>query len=162
MNLFILDLNHKMNAQYHIDCHACKIITEANQVLCGAHYMLNSTPESEIPYKLTHQNHPISVWVRKSLDNYLWTCDYCQALCNEYTYRYGKIHKGQHILNWCKSHIPKYLISIGLTSFVQAMPERYRCDDVVKAYRSYYLEEKQHLFKWKRREIPEWVKNDVD
>lgn len=39
------------------------------------------------------------------------------------------------------------------------MPEIYRNDDAVIAYRTYYLKEKAHLFQWTNREPPFWIPN---
>ena len=43
-----------------------------------------------------------------------------------------------------------------LTPFAQAMPEKYRDNNTVKAYREYYIGEKQHLATWKKRGAPKW------
>ena len=53
------------------------------------------------PYRKTHVNHPISIWVRHNESHYNWTCNYGLALCAEYTRRYGKIHKTQYHLDVC-------------------------------------------------------------
>jgi hypothetical protein len=44
-------------------------------------------------YRTTHINHPSAVWVRQSDKNYIWLLQLLDALCKEYTYRYGKVHK---------------------------------------------------------------------
>jgi hypothetical protein len=46
----------------------------------------------------------------------------------------------------------------GLTPFALAMPDKYKCDDPVTAYRNYYMsEEKQRIATWKKkREKPDW------
>jgi hypothetical protein len=44
------------------------------------------------PYRTTHANHPCSIWTRTSTANYLWLLQHFQALCSEYTRRFGKIH----------------------------------------------------------------------
>lgn len=155
MNIFILDKNHEKNAQYHVDKHVVKMITEYNQLLCGAHYF--TTPQiSNIPYKLTHKNHPCSLWVRKSINNYLWLCDLNLELCKEYTYRYKKIHKGEGILKWCYENLPS-LPDIPQTTFTLIMPLNSQTNCPIISYRNYYLNEKKHLFTWKNREIPEWI-----
>lgn len=41
------------------------------------------------------------------------------------------------------------------------MPDKYKIDNAVGSYRNYYLNDKRHLFNWKNREIPEWVKDIV-
>jgi len=36
------------------------------------------------------------------------------------------------------------------------MPDQYKSQDAVEAYRNYYLGEKAGFAKWTNREIPEW------
>ena len=31
-------------------------------------------------YKITHKNHPVTIWMRTSLANYLWTLDMVDAM----------------------------------------------------------------------------------
>ena len=78
------------------------MILESSQLLCGVHWLSGS----EAPYKLSHRNHPCSIWTRKSLSNYLWLCELGLELCNEYTRRYGKTHKTKQILEWCLDNKP--------------------------------------------------------
>jgi hypothetical protein len=151
MNIFIFDLNHRLNVQYHADKHVVKMITEYNQILSATHWLTGSTA----PYRLTHQKHPCVLWCLQSTENYRWLVTLNQALCQEYTYRYDKTHKGQQIVDILANNIPN-LSDSGLTPFVQAMPEQYRHQDVVTAYRQYFIGEKQHLAHWKRRDIPQW------
>jgi len=120
-------------------------------MLCTAHTFYGY----DAPYKQTHVNHPCSKWLRESLENYQWLCDMSLALCKEYTRRYGKIHKCQKVIEWAGEHYPP-LAPGNLTEFVQAMPEQYRCNDVVEAYRKYYIGDKSRFAKWKMNNIPEW------
>ena len=151
MNIFILDMNHRLNAQYHCNKHLIKMITEHNQLLSSALLMSGS----KAPYKLTHENHPCSVWVRESLSNYLWLIELNKELCLEYYYRYNKFHAGDRILWELQYNIPN-IKDIGLTKFAQAMPDDCKNDDSVMAYRNYYIKYKQHLAEWKDRKIPYW------
>ena len=43
-----------------------------------------------------------------------------------------------------------------LTPFVKAMPDKYKNDDAVKAYRDYYLGDKWEFATWKARREPDW------
>jgi hypothetical protein len=38
MNVFFLDENPKLSAQYHVDKHVVKMILETAQLLCGVHH----------------------------------------------------------------------------------------------------------------------------
>jgi hypothetical protein len=111
---------------------------------------------SEGPYRSTHKNHPTAVWVRSSVQNYIWTCNYGKALCREYTYRYGRRHKTEDHIDWLINNRPK-LADIDRTPFYQAMPEYCRMEDSILAYRNYYNLEKRHLFSWSKRPVPFWV-----
>ena len=174
MNIFILDLDVKKSAQYHVDKHVVKMILETAQLLCGVHHMtLQVTPQvdplsnplsnrlstdqatAQVPYKLSHKNHPCSIWARESMSNYLYLCEIGLALCDEYTYRYGKRHKSQDVIEWCIMNKPN-ISDKGFTEPAKAMPEEYKVDDVVESYRNYYRGAKKDFATWKMRSVPEW------
>ena len=152
MNIFFLDFDTKKCAEYHCDKHVVKMILETAQLLCGVHWI----NESEAPYKLSHKNHPCSIWVRESLSNYLYLCDLGLELSKEYTYRYGKRHKSQDIIEWCLSNKP-IIKDIGFTTPPKAMPDEYKVDDVVESYRNYYRGGKKDILVWKTGYKPEWL-----
>ena len=83
MNIVILDLNQRLNAQYYCDKHVIKQITEFNQLLSSVYYFIGNVPE--IAYKLYGKNHPCAKWTRESLANWLWLRDMTLELCKEYT-----------------------------------------------------------------------------
>lgn len=166
MNIFFLHLDVKTCAQYYFNKHCIKIILEIAQMLYTAHWMSDSlnwteTHKSDIqcdPYRKTHFNHPTCKWVRQCQNNYIYACKLGLALCNEYTVRYNKVHKSQVRLEWLYSHPPSsytlqpinaYLatknIPIGCTPIPLAMPVEYHCDDVLLAYKKYYLIGKAHI-----------------
>lgn len=152
MNIFVLDNNIKKCAQFHNNSHVVKMIIEYNQLLCSAHWLTGK----EAPYKLTHKNHPCSIWVRECLENYVWLSDLCFELCKEYTHRYGKRHKSQDVIEWCLVNKPNINEIGNITQFVLAMPDEYKIGDAVNSYRKYYIKEKQSIALWKNREIPYW------
>ena len=151
MNIFYLDEDPKLCAQYHCDKHVCKMVIEGVQLLCTAHWMTGG----EAPYKKTHVNHPSNKWVRESLSNYVWLCDMTMELCKEYTHRYGKRHKTQQHLEWCMVNLPN-IEDKGFTEIPQAMPDECKRENPIDGYRNYYNVEKAYMCKWKNREIPEW------
>jgi hypothetical protein len=112
MNVFILDKDLNKNAEYFCDKHIVKQILEQTQLLCSVYYFTDNIPENI--YKLTHKNHPCSVWVRQSLSNWIWLRDSTFALCREYTYRYNKIHSCEII---CRKLSNPMINDIGLTKF---------------------------------------------
>lgn len=156
MNIFVLHNNPSTCAKYHGDRHVIKMILESAQMLCTAHWVSGGSA----PYKKTHYNHPCNVWVRDSISNYRWLCKLAKQLCKEYTFRYGKIHKTESIIDWLNSHEPK-LPDKKRTKFALAMPDEYKTGDVISSYRGYYREEKKHLHSYKGkingRNLPEFL-----
>lgn len=151
MNIFILDNSPTLAATYYCDKHCLKLCVEIAQLTCSTANLNGLTS----PYKTTHKNHPCSIWVRSSVDNWLWTIEHGLELCYEYTRRYGKRHKSQDVIQWCFDNPPE-LPSIGLTPFAQAMPDEYRQSDAVEAYRAYYRGAKAEIATWKYSEKPYW------
>ena len=151
MNIFYLDEDPKLCAQYHCDKHCVKMIVEQVQLLSTAHWMTGG----EAPYKKTHVNHPSNKWARESLSNYVWLCDMTMELCKEYTHRYGKRHKTQEHLEWCMVNLPN-IEDKGFTEIPQAMPDECKRENPIDGYRNYYNIEKAYMCKWKNREVPEW------
>ncbi|MBS3076632.1 hypothetical protein J4481_02740 [Candidatus Pacearchaeota archaeon] len=147
MNIFVLDKDPKKSARILCDQHVVKMILESAQLLCTAHHCTN--PKSKAPYKKTHVNHPCSIWTRTSEGNYNWLVAHADELCKEYTKRYNREHKTKKVIEWCKTKIPK-LEKKRRTSFVQAMPEKYKNIDSFKAYEDYYKGEKLKFARWKR------------
>lgn len=165
MNIFVLDLDPKICAQFHVDRHVVKLILESGQLLSNAHYFVGG----EGVCKPAYQNHPCAKWTRESLANYKWLSALGLELLAEYTHRYGKIHKWEHNpeesspklrrkMEWLNQNCPD-LPQIGLTPFAQAMPDYCKVPGkAVAAYRNYYIYEKNHLAEWKNRDVPEWYK----
>ena len=156
MNIFFLDFDTKKCAQYHCDKHVVKMILETAQLLCGTHWVIGN----EAPYKLSHKNHPCAIWTRTSLSNYLYLCDLGLELCKEYTYRYGKRHKSQDVIEWCLINKPN-IHDVDFTSPPLAMGDEFKIEnDVIESYRNYYREGKKLIVSWKNRVIPSWFQPD--
>jgi len=157
MNIFILDKNINRNVRYYVDNHIVKMPLETAHLLCTTLHLFNI----ETPYKQTHTNHPCAKWVRESLANYKYLCKLGKAICKEYSFRYGKVHACEKVIDYCSSmtkQLSKHVKDQGKTKAAQAMPTQYkRQDNVVEAYRTYYREGKKHLFSWKNREKPFWI-----
>ena len=161
MNIFFLDENPVKSAQYHVDKHVVKMILETAQLLCGVHHVTDEVTTKyrpstdQVPYKLSHKNHPCAIWARKSLSNYLYLCELGLELSKEYTHRYGKRHKSEMVILWCIMNKPN-IPDIGFTEPAKAMPDEFKVDSVVESYRNYYMGAKSDLAAWKNREKPFW------
>jgi hypothetical protein len=156
MNIFVLDENPQIAAQMHNDKHVVKMILETAQLLCGVHHMTDS--QYVIPYKLSHKNHPCSIWSRECIENYTWLCDLGIALCDEYRHRYGKRHKSLDVIEWALFHRPNLPTNGDITPFALAMPDECKVNSAVESYRTYYIMHKKSLGSWKNRKEPDWFK----
>lgn len=101
MNLFLLNTIIEHNVNSLCDKHVIKMILETAQVLWATwHLHIGDLDFIEQqhgikPYRKTHVNHPITIWVREHKNHYDYAVRYGLLLCHEYTRRYGKIHKTQ-------------------------------------------------------------------
>lgn len=179
MNIFVLDSDPAIAAQMLCDKHVVKMILESAQLLSTTHRFLDGNeyidyskngrrikrwdhPEAAL-YKAVMINHPCTIWTRSSWRNYSWLAAHAFVMCKEYTYRYGKIHSAEPLIDWLRVNYPKDLPRTRLTPFAQAMPDQYKMPgNAVEAYRSYYIGEKKRFAKWTKRKTPEWfLTNDT-
>lgn len=151
VNIFYLSNDAVEAAKWHLDRHVVKMILESAQLLSTAHRILDNC-QDPILYRITHKNHPSAVWVRKSVHNYNWLYELFIALCDEYTRRYGKIHLTDTKLRYVLNTPPKNIPNVPFTQPTQAMPNEYKHEDSVIAYRQYYIHAKNKFATWK---IPE-------
>jgi hypothetical protein len=167
MNLFILSLIPTEAAEAYMDKHVSKILLEAVQMLCTAmRVLVPDNPIKDALYKQAHLNHPVSIWVRESRDNFIWTLDLVEALHEEWRFRYDhpetEFHKSYAVAQLIRSHVPRDELfpcpRAGLTPFALAMPDEYKAQNAVESYRAYYMSpEKRRIAAWKKhRPAPEW------
>lgn len=162
MNVFAVDNNPFYAAEDLCDKHVVKMILETAQILCT----VANQRGYKAPYKSTHINHPVVKWANESYGNWCWLLTHGIALCDEYKLRYNKIHKCKEIINQLAVDTlfiwPESFVSFDLelwkkhTQFVQCMPDQYKCENPVLAYRKYYVGEKSYFAKWKNRLPPKW------
>lgn len=178
MNIFAISNDPTQAAVMQVDRHVVKMILETAQLLCTAHRILDgeeyidktktgrkvkrwrlANPQDDmLLYSATHINHPSAVWARASRGNYEWLYRHFQALCLEYTYRYGKYHKCMSMLWDHLSMAPRNIPDLPLQPFAVAMDKKYIVSqDPIENYRNYYKNGKSHLHKWTRRNPPEWM-----
>jgi len=180
MNIFVLANSPAESARLQCDKHVVKMIVESGQMLSTAHRMLDGTVERRpsksgkrmvnyythpndklemLLYKAVHHHHPCTVWTMESKANYDWHYNHFLALCDEYRYRYGKVHETDSKLRYVLMDAPSNIPDIEQTPFKLAMQSNPECmfEDAVKSYRAFY-QTKQSRFKmvWTRREVPNW------
>jgi hypothetical protein len=184
MNIFYLDKNPIKAAEMSCDKHVVKMILESAQMLSTAHRVLDGemvitksvTGRKKTIYKHSNSNmdavlygagwlnHPSCKWVLDSSYNYIWLYKHMIALGNEYTRRYGKIHKTIDKLGELLKSIPKNspINKLG-TDPIPAMPDECKIPgNVVESYRKYYIMKKRRFATWKAPSvIPEWFTQGI-
>lgn len=184
MNLFFIDQWLEKSANSLCDAHVVKMILETAQVLYACWYCRAELPKSSlVPYKLTHKNHPIALWVREREANYLYACMYGILLCAEYTQRYGKYHKTEaHLRQLYSWGFPRrthedppvkkakaidfayHNVPYGIEKIPLCMDSEHYVQDEngnllgVESYRNYYRWKKDNIKKkmaWKQNK-PHW------
>lgn len=190
MNIFYLDHDVVKCAEMHNDKHVVKMILEYAQLLSTAHRIIDGTLSVQISktgrkqnwyslpdnrehllYSATHVNHPSAKWCRDSSSNYKWLYELFCALCDEYTFRYGKVHLTDQKMRHVLSQIPRNIRQSEFTEPTPAMPEDVKIPcagprgrlhyDSLASYRNYYIKNKTHLASWKKRNVPEWYNANV-
>ena len=176
MNLFYLHEEPKVSATLHCDKHVVKMIIEYAQMLSTAHRMLDGTqytdsssgrriqrwrlPNSNMDgvlYKASHINHPSTRWVRENAIQYQYAYDMFTNLCDEYTYRYGKVHMTDTKLRDLLDQLPKNITLGEWSEPPQCMPDDVKTKSTIEAYHKYYREYKTPFAVWTKRDVPEFM-----
>jgi hypothetical protein len=142
LNIFYLHHNPKVAVKYMTNKHIVKMVLETAQIL-STNFQYNwKKYRDPLLYKSTHPNHPSVVWARQSKANYKWTYDLFEALANEYTERYKRIHKSWFQLSDKLKKVPHYIPEGPFTEPPAVMPEEYICESSIESYKKYYINEK--------------------
>lgn len=175
MNIFFLDLSVALLAAYHCDKHIVKMPLEITQMLYTACSVLLDpvdsdwrataplTQQGRRGYKRTHQNHPMTCWVRASTGNFTYAVLVGLALCAEYTRRYRKVMLVEEHLWWLQRNCPLNMPEGPMTLPPQCMPDQYKCseptslEDIVEAYRRFYIGDKLSFARYTDTLRPDWL-----
>ena len=156
MNIFYFDEDPWHAAKMQPDKMLVKMVLETVQILSTAHRVLDADDAENSLYKATHINHPCTVWARESSGNYEWLLKHFMALCAEYHYRYEKHHASYNKLAFSLSYLPENIAVGSMTPVALAMPDKYKQDDPVAAYRNYCIHEKEYAAWNNKRKKPTW------
>ena len=166
MNIFVLDERPAVAARMMCDKHIPKMIVESAQMMASALRRHGATDKqmpltkTGKPYKGGYAHHPCTVWAGDSEANFAWLTRHAVELCAEYTKRFGKTHACERPIHSMIGLVPLFTHrypspEAALTPFAQAMPDEYRDDDAVKAYRRYY--HSKQFAKWEKgTPAPDW------
>lgn len=185
MNIFYLAHNPVEAARSHLDKHVVKMILEYAQLLSTAHRVIDGKEtiilsktgrkkkvwqldddRDSLLYAATHINHPSAIWARQNKLNYDYLYALFIATCDEYTYRYGKVHLTDSKLRNLLKEFPKNIKDTNQSQVwhgpTPAMPDECKvAGDHLASYRKYYIDKKADMAKWTNREPPSWFINGV-
>ena len=159
MNIFHLHKDPEICASYHCDKHVVKMILETGQMLSTAYQ--RHCGLDKCLYKPAYPKHPMTIWVGDSLGNYMWSIDLLGHLLNQYRHRYhNRIHSTGRILNnlleLTDNVKDKFDVKI-FTPPPQCMPDEYKNEDYITAYRQYYIGEKKRFARYTAVDIPDFM-----
>ena len=167
MNIFFLSLNPKQAAEYQIDRHVVKMITETSQILSNCYTLeqLKHAPQTINGYRShSYPYHPCCLWVKESISNFKWLVDHGIYLFEEKKNRFGGYHQSVRFIRWCLHNQPE-LPSVEMTTPALAFnnyPEFQNYNDPVGSYINYYKFDKRYdkSGKWMayytNRSVPEF------
>ena len=179
LNLYALHANPFVAGTMQHDVHTRKMFLESTQMGATVCRELGFNDDDLIkysivtkagtPYKSTHAKHPCVLWILESPANRGWFINHLIMMSAECQARFKK----KYACTMPAMGIARLFDDYNLvadwedhTPFAQAMPEEYRNEDAVQAYRDYYLGDKmeqmnsQSILKhsvWTLGE-PTWVK----
>lgn len=168
MNIFVLDRDPKVAATYLHPKLLVKMPLEGCQMLAAAfstHHLGWGIIHKKDgnPYKVTHRNHPCTLWVAKAPENMAWLIVHTEAILRRYTAVYGKTHGCaaplQEASDLFKVNIGAYASELwaGHSDFVVAAPQEFKdIANPVEAYRA-YMQTKSYATWEKYPELkPDW------
>jgi hypothetical protein len=172
MNIFVLDLDPRTSAMMMCDSHVVKMTLESTQMIATMLRLMGYDDDDLLamglvtkagtPYKSTHQNHPCVRWLMECGANRFWFVQHAVWLAREYSVRYHKHHACHQPIDDAVAFMLKHKLfgnpkdKSDMTPFAQAMPDQYKQEDAVEAYRDYYNNEKAGFAKWTVRSPPVW------
>ena len=158
MNIFFLHRDPQWAANALCDKHVPKMLLESAQMLSTAVHQHQGDIDPDSVYKKAYPNHPMTKWVGFNRDCFRWALENAVFISQEYYKRFSKLHKSSRIIN--NIYDNNYIDDIPDGFFKeppQCMPDEYKDDDYVTAYRKYYQGAKSYFAKWERGvSAPDW------
>ena len=166
VNIFVLDKDLTLSAQYTYDAHVIKGILEGVQIFFSVRrlrYFYEFSACGRM-YKLKFAYHGCVKWAMYSYSNYMFLISFIKCLNDEFKYRYlGDNHASyNHMLSalqYDDNSVIDHFDNVGFTDIYQSMPFVYQHTEYVCAYRMYYFFHKRLYLprvSWSRRHIPYW------
>lgn len=130
-----------------------KMILESCQILST---VLNEQG-IKAPYRSFNPKHPSCLWAAEASENFENLALHCSAMLEEYTERFGKIHKCEQVLaTILELYNPLDFPRFSATPLRLAMPPQFKSPNPVKSYRNYYSQKDN--MRYPKEKIPLWLK----
>lgn len=160
MNIFLLHPNPRESVKGYVDQHVSKITLEATQIADMG--LRDLGLEKLTIYDPSHGSHPWVKFAGESLSNWLFVYRYIEALGWEFHRRRDRHHRSylDAVENWGRfaAKLAEITDETEVGPLPQAMPEKYKRDDPIAAYRDYYRTEKlTQAWATSSREPPHWL-----
>lgn len=168
MQMFVLDPNPVLSAQYLCDAHV-RVICRETTMLLSSWYHYN-IPETWmfLPYRPMNENQPLakqmsSVPVRR------WAVKFAGAVFKEFRYRFNKEHaseaKYRHLIDTILNFDPCYEVGTNPVRFTfvakgDGVFPGQTMSQAVRLYRLYYIHKVETMkvpVVWTGRSMPEWL-----
>ena len=100
--------------------------------------------------------------VGDSIENYNYALMLGTELGKEYTRRYRKLHKSSNIISLLRGigrvlNVEDNFPSVNFTPPPQCMPDEYKHEDYITAYRQYYIGEKKRFARYTGVDTPHFM-----
>lgn len=160
VNAFWLDHDPQKAVEWLVDSHVTAGVFECSMVLTTA-AQKNGYPEDKDLY-YSHENHPLTEWAAESYQNWWYLYRYAENAHQEWRYRWNHMQDETH-KSWgvVGSLDLDRLESLDWASSERSDPPQltgeWEASGYVDAYRLYYANDKQHLYRWSGRERPPWL-----
>jgi len=173
VNIFATNIDPVVSAQELCDQH-CRSKMQIESAILLQHCFTNQELLSAPPTKKGQPrksgkgyfNHPCSVWVRESKENFMWLIQHALEMFNERDYRWptSSPHFTKQFILWCKDNVDKTVCNnIKQTPFAVAINKDSNCRSIanfdnlstIEQYR-YYIKMDKPFATWTKRQKPEW------
>lgn len=155
MNIFVVSHSWLDNAKALDDKRLNKMLLESVQLLSSALISWGMPA----PYKMSHKNHPCTLWVSNHRYNFNWMLIQTVFYYTEYKYRFGKLHKSGEAAKLIEEQtrdrprfVPENITYVNCSFYKEET-------DVFSAYKKTLVHKWQNDKrppKWTKRERPEW------
>jgi len=161
MNIFAIeqtpsgDIDWVKSAQSQDNYRVVKMILESCQMLCA---VINTQHGEQVtPYRTTHVKHPSTLWVAQSSGNFECLVEHTLAMLDEYTERFGKIHKCAGVLEKVLDlYEPSRFKKHEVTPLTLCMPDEFKGDCIIDSYRKFYCSKPR--MRYPTEKIPTWFR----